>query len=207
TGVNSDMPGGRVTVSGAERSIRTLGAAGSVDQLRETLVPLGGGRTVRLGDLGTVEDKWTEPRRLARYNGQEAVTFNFLRSRDASEVDLARKVRAEVARIDEAHPELEISQVTSSVKYIEESYMASLEALALGAALAVVVVFIFLRDWRATLIAATAMPMSLIPTFAVLAPMGQSLNGVTLLALSLTIGILVDDAIVEIENIVRHMRD
>lgn len=207
TSVNSDMPGGRVTVSGSERSIRTLGAAGSVDQLRETLVPLGGGRTVRLGDLGTVEDKWTEPRRLARYNGQEAVTFNFLRSRDASEVDLAKKVRAEVARIDEAHPELTISQVTSSVKYIEESYLASLEALALGAALAVLVVFIFLRDWRATLIAATAMPMSLIPTFAVLAPMGQSLNGVTLLALSLTIGILVDDAIVEIENIVRHMRD
>ena len=207
TAVNSDMPGGRVTVSGSERSIRTLGAAGSVDQLRETLIPLGGGRTVRLGDLGTVEDKWTEPRRLARYNGQEAVTFNFLRSREASEVDLAKKVRAEVARIDEAHPELEISQVTSSVKYIEESYLASLEALALGAALAVVVVFIFLRDWRATVIAATAMPMSLIPTFAVLAPMGQSLNGVTLLALSLTIGILVDDAIVEIENIVRHMRD
>ena len=207
TSVNSDMPGGRVTVSGSERSIRTLGAAGSVEQLRETLIPLGGGRTVRLGDLGTVEDKWTEPRRLARYNGQEAVTFNFLRSREASEVDLAKKVRAEVARIDEAHPELEISQVTSSVKYIEESYLASLEALALGAALAVAVVFIFLRDWRATLIAATAMPMSLIPTFAILAPMGQSLNGVTLLALSLTIGILVDDAIVEIENIVRHMRD
>ena len=207
TGVNSDMPGGRVTVAGSERSIRTLGAAGSVEQLRETLIPLGGGRTVRLGDLGSVEDKWTEPRRLARYNGQEAVTFNFLRSREASEVDLAKKVRAEVARIDEAHPELEISQVTSSVKYIEESYLASLEALALGAALAVAVVFIFLRDWRATLIAATAMPMSLIPTFAILAPMGQSLNGVTLLALSLTIGILVDDAIVEIENIVRHMRD
>ncbi|MDY6924084.1 MAG: efflux RND transporter permease subunit, partial [Pseudomonadota bacterium] len=207
TNVNSDLPGGRVTVAGSERAIRTLGAANSIEQLRQTLIPLGDGRTVRLGDLGTVEDKWTEPRRLARYNGQEAVTFNFLRSREASEVTVAEKVREEVARIDEAHPELTISQVTSSVQYIEESYLASLEALALGAFLAVIVVFIFLRDWRATVIAAVAMPMSLIPTFAILGPMDQSLNVVTLLALSLTIGILVDDAIVEIENIVRHMRD
>lgn len=207
TSVNTDLPGGRVTVSGSERAIRTLGAAGSVDQLRQTMIPLGDGRTVRLGDLGTVEDKWTEPRRLARYNGQEAVTFNFLRSRSASEVTVSQKVREEVAKIDEAHPELTISQVTSSVQYIEESYLASLEALGLGALLAVIVVFIFLRDWRATLIAAVAMPMSLIPTFAILGPMDQSLNVVTLLALSLTIGILVDDAIVEIENIVRHMRN
>lgn len=207
TSVNTDLPGGRITVAGSERAIRTLGSAGSVDQLRQTLIPLGGGRNVRLGDLGRVEDKWTEPRRLARYNGQEAVTFNFLRSREASEVKVAEKVRRVVAKIDEAHPELTIEQVTSSVKYIEESYVASLEALLLGAVLAVIAVFIFLRDWRATLIAATAMPMALIPTFAILGPLNQSLNGVTLLALSLTIGILVDDAIVEIENIVRHMRD
>ncbi len=207
TNVNNNLPGGRVTVAGSERAVRTLGAAGSVQQLRETLIPLNGGRTIRLGDLGTVEDKWSEPRRIARYDGQEAVTFGFLRSREASEVKVAEKVRAEVARIDEAHPELTIQQVTSSVKYIEESYIASLEALGLGALLAVIVVFIFLRDWRATVVAAMAMPMSLIPTFAVLAPLDQSLNGVTLLALSLTIGILVDDAIVEIENIVRHMRD
>jgi len=205
--VNSDLPGGRVTVSGSERSIRTLGAAGSIEQLRATLIPLGNGRTVRLGDLGTVEDHWSEPRRLARYNGQEAVTFEFKRSRTASEVKVAERVREEVAKIDEAHPELTIEQVTASVEQIEESYFASLEALLLGAVLAVVVVFIFLRDWRATLITATAIPMSLIPTFAILEPLGQSLNSISLLALSLTIGILVDDAIVEIENIVRHMRD
>jgi HAE1 family hydrophobic/amphiphilic exporter-1 len=207
TSVNSDQPGGRVTISGSERSIRTLGAATSIEALRETLVPLSGGRSVRLGDLGRVEDHWSEPRRLARYNGQEAITFNFLRSRSASEVRIAEQVREAVAKIDEAHPELTIRQVTASVEEIEESYIASLEALLLGAALAVVVVFIFLRDWRATFITATAIPMSLIPTFLVLEPLGQSLNGISLLALSLTIGILVDDAIVEIENIVRHMRD
>jgi HAE1 family hydrophobic/amphiphilic exporter-1 len=205
--VNSDLPGGRVTVGGSERAIRALGAAGSIEQLRETLVPLSSGRTVRLGDLGTVEDHWSEPRRLARFDGQEAVTFNFLRSRSGSEVKVAERVRERVAEIDEAHPELTIETVDSNVKYIEESYIASIEALLLGAVLAVIVVFIFLRDWRATLITATAMPMSLIPTFVVLGPLDQSLNGVTLLALSLTIGILVDDAIVEIENIVRHMRN
>ncbi|WP_332679003.1 efflux RND transporter permease subunit, partial [Brevundimonas sp.] len=207
TSVNNDLPGGRVTISGSERSIRTLGAAGSIEQLRETLIPLGGGRSARLGDLGSVEDHWSEPRRLARYNGQEAVTFNFLRSRSASEVKVAEKVRERVAQIDEAHPELTIEKVTSSVEYIEESYIASIEALLLGAGLAVIVVFIFLRDWRATFITATAMPLSLIPAFAILGPLDQSLNVVTLLALSLTVGILVDDAIVEIENIVRHMRD
>ncbi len=205
--VNSDQPGGRVTISGSERAIRTLGAATSIESLRETLVPLGNGRSVRLGDLGRVEDHWSEPRRLARYNGQEAITFNFLRSRSASEVKIAEKVREAVAKLDADHPELTIHQVTASVEQIEESYVASLEALLLGAVLAVIVVFIFLRDWRATFIAAVAMPMSLIPAFAILGPMGQSLNVVSLLALSLTIGILVDDAIVEIENIVRHMRD
>jgi len=205
--VNNNLPGGRVTIAGSERAVRTLGAATSVAQLRDTLVPLGDGKTVRLDNLGTVEDKWSEPRRLARYNGQEAVTFNFLRSRTASEVKVAEKVREEVKKLDDAHPELTISQVTASVEQIEESYLASLEALLLGAVLAVIIVFIFLRDWRATFIAAMAMPMSLIPTFAILGPLDQSLNVVTLLALSLTIGILVDDAIVEIENIVRHMRD
>ncbi|WP_297800059.1 efflux RND transporter permease subunit [uncultured Brevundimonas sp.] len=207
TGVNNNLPGGRVTVAGSERSVRTVGSATTIEGLASTLVPLGDGRTVRLSDLGQVIDKWGEPRRLARYNGQEAVTFNFLRSREASEVKVAQKVRKEIEKINATHDNLQIEEVTSAVKYIEESYAASLEALALGAVLAVVVVFIFLRDWRATVIAATAMPLSLIPTFAVLAPMDQSLNVITLLALSLTIGILVDDAIVEIENIVRHMRD
>jgi len=205
TNVNNDLPGGRVTVGGSERSIRALGAAGSVAELAETRVPVAGG-SVRLGDLGRVEDAWTEPRSIARYDGQEAVTFDFLRSRDASEVKVAEVVRKKIAEIDKAHPELSIEQINANVEFAEESYIASLEAVGLGALLAVVVVWLFLRDWRATLIAAVAMPLSLIPTFAVLEPLGQSLNMITLLALSLTIGILVDDAIVEIENIVRHMR-
>ncbi|PIB90687.1 efflux RND transporter permease subunit [Caulobacter sp. FWC2] len=203
---NADLPGGRVTISGAERAIRTLGAAGSVEQLRETRVPVSSGGTVRLADLGQVTDHWAEPRSRARYDGQEVVTFNMVRGRGASEVQTAEKIRKAVDKLDKDHPEIEIEEITSNVKYIEESYVASMEALIVGAILAVLVVLLFLRDWRATLLAAVAIPMSLFPTFAILAPLNQSLNGITLLALSLTVGILVDDAIVEIENIVRHMR-
>jgi multidrug efflux pump subunit AcrB len=203
---NADLPGGRVTISGAERAIRTLGAAGSVDALRETRVPVSSGGNVRLADLGEVTDHWAEPRSRARFDGQEVVTFNMIRSRGASEVQTAEKVRKAIEKLDKEHPELQIEEITSNVKYIEESYVASMEALIIGAVLAVLVVLLFLRDWRATLLAAVAIPMSLLPTFAILAPMNQSLNGVTLLALSLTVGILVDDAIVEIENMVRHMR-
>ena len=203
---NADLPGGRVTISGAERAIRTLGAAGSVEQLRETRVPVSSGGTVRLADLGTITDHWAEPRSRARYDGQEVVTFNMVRGRGASEVQTAQKIRKAIEKLDKDHPELQIEEITSNVKYIEESYVASMEALVVGAILAVLVVLLFLRDWRATLLAAVAIPMSLFPTFAILAPMNQSLNGITLLALSLTVGILVDDAIVEIENIVRHMR-
>ncbi|NEX92265.1 efflux RND transporter permease subunit [Caulobacter sp. 17J65-9] len=204
---NADLPGGRTTLAGEERALRTLGGARSMDELREMRIDLPSGRSVRLGDLGRVEDAWTEARGRARFNGEEVVGFSMLRTRDGSEVALARKVRDAVKALDDKHKEVTIEEVTSTVQFVEESYYASMEALGLGALLAVIVVWVFLRDWRATLIAAVAMPMSLIPTFAVLAPLNQSFNVVTLLALSLTIGILVDDAIVEIENIVRHMRE
>ena len=125
---NSDLPGGRVTVAGSERAIRIPGAAGSLDELRATRIPLSGGGSVRLGDLGQVEDTWTEPRAMARHNGQQVVTFNMLRSREASEVKVAERVREVVAEMDEAHPELVIQQVTANVEYIEESYLASMEA-------------------------------------------------------------------------------
>ncbi|MFZ5670384.1 MAG: efflux RND transporter permease subunit [Pseudomonadota bacterium] len=202
---NADLPGGRAEVGGEERAIRTLGGASTVGQLADTRIDVGGGRSVRIGDLGQVVDSWTEPRLRARFNGEEVVSFSMLRTRDGSEVQAGKAVRKAVKALDEARTDLRIEEVTSTVQYVEESYVASVEALGLGALLAVVVVWLFLRDWRATLITAVAMPMSLIPTFAILQPLDQSFNVVTLLALSLTIGILVDDAIVEIENIVRHM--
>ncbi|HEX6865864.1 MAG TPA: efflux RND transporter permease subunit, partial [Caulobacteraceae bacterium] len=204
---NANLPGGRATIGGEEQSIRTLGSAETVAALADTRVDLGGGRSVRLGDLGEVKDSWSERRGLARFNGEEVVGFSMTRTREGSEVKVAERVREEIKKLDDARPDLQIEEVFSTVDFVEESYIASMEALGLGALLAVLVVWLFLRDWRATFITAMAMPLSLIPTFAVLAPLNQSFNVVTLLALSLTIGILVDDAIVEIENIVRHMRE
>jgi HAE1 family hydrophobic/amphiphilic exporter-1 len=203
---NINLPGGRGAIGGAEQAIRTVGSATSIEALRETLIPVGN-RTVRLSDLGEIVDEWSEPRGRARFNGAEVVGFSISRSIGSSELDVYEATMAEIEKLDAERDDLTIEQVTNTTADVINNFHASVEALLLGAGLAVAVVFIFLRDWRATLIAAVAMPMSLIPTFWIMDLWGQSLNVVTLLALSLTIGILVDDAIVEIENIVRHIRD
>ncbi len=203
---NINLPGGRGQIGGEEQAIRTVGSARSVDDLRATLIPVGN-RSVRLGDLGEVADEWSEPRGRARYNGAEVVGFSISRSKQSSELDVYETTKAEIAALDAELDNVTIEEVTNTTSDVINNFHASVEALLLGAGLAVLVVFLFLRDWRATLIAAVAMPMSLIPTFWIMDLTGQSLNVVTLLALSLTIGILVDDAIVEIENIVRHIRD
>lgn len=203
---NINLPGGRGQIGGEEQAIRTVGSAQSVEDLRATLIPVGG-RSVRLGDLGDVVDEWSEPRGRARFNGAEVVGFSISRSRGSSELDVYETTKAEIALLDAELDSVTIEEVTNTTQDVINNFHASVEALLLGAGLAVLVVFLFLRDWRATLIAALAMPLSLIPTFWIMDLTGQSLNVVTLLALSLTIGILVDDAIVEIENIVRHIRD
>jgi HAE1 family hydrophobic/amphiphilic exporter-1 len=203
---NVNLPGGRGEIGGEEQAIRTVGSARSIEALRETLIPVGG-RTVRLGDLGEVTDEWSEPRGRARFNGQEVVGFGVSRAIGSSEVDVYHAVQEAVAELDAERADVTTEEVADTTSDVINNFHASVEALLLGAALAIAVVFIFLRDWRATLITAVAMPLSLIPTFWVMDLTNQSLNVVTLLALSLTVGILVDDAIVEIENIVRHIRD
>jgi len=204
-GSNINLPGGRGEIGGEEQAIRTVGSAGSVEALAQTLIPIGA-RTVRLGDLGQVVDEWSEPRGRARFNGQEVVGFGVVRSIGSSEVDVYEQSVAAIEALDTERADVTIEEVANTTSDVINNFHASVEALVLGAALAVIVVFIFLRDWRATLITAVAMPLSLIPTFWVMDLTNQSLNVVTLLALSLTVGILVDDAIVEIENIVRHIR-
>jgi HAE1 family hydrophobic/amphiphilic exporter-1 len=205
--INANLPGGRTDIGAREQAVRTLGSALTVEGLAGTKIDLPDGRTVRLSDLGRVEDRWGEPRARARFDGEEVVGFGVERTRGAGEVQVAEKVRAAVATLDASRDDVTIEEVTASVSFVEESYFASVEVLLLGAVLAVVVVWWFLRDIRATLISALAMPLSLIPTFAIMAWLDVSFNVVTLLALSLTIGILVDDAIVEIENIIRHIRE
>ena len=202
---NVNLPGGRGEVGGEEQAIRTVGSARTVEQLRETLIPVGS-RTVRLDDLGEITDEWSEARGRARFNGQEVVGFGVIRSIGSSEVDVYKNSIKAIEALDEERPDVTFEVISDSTSDVINNFHASVEALLLGALLAIVVVFLFLRDWRATLITAVAMPLSLIPTFWVMDLTNQSLNIVTLLALSLTVGILVDDAIVEIENIVRHIR-
>lgn len=203
---NVNQPGGRTTLGSAEQTIRTIGSVGDVKDLAEMRLSLADGRSVKLSDLGVVESSWAEPRQRARFDGQEVIGFSVYRSVGTGEVKVAQGVRARVAAFAAEHPEVKIREVTSSTAWVLEGYDAAIEALLLGAALAVIVVWVFLRDVRATLISSAALPMSLIPTFAVMYVLNESLNNITLLGIALVVGILVDDAIVEIENIVRHMR-
>jgi HAE1 family hydrophobic/amphiphilic exporter-1 len=204
---NINLPGGRGTLGESEQSIRTLGSAGSVEELRARPIILPGGRTARLEELAEVTDSTAEVRTAARLNGQPVVAFEVLRTRDSSEVRVAREVAERAAELEREHPGVEVRKVTSTVAFVEAGYIAAVEALLVGMALAVVVVWIFLREWRATLISCIAMPLSLIPTFLIMSWLGYALSNITLLALTLVVGVLVDDAIVEIENIVRHLKE
>ena len=204
--INVNRPGGRGTVGTAEQSIRTLGSAGSVQELRDVRIVLSGGRTARLADLGSVDDGAGEKRQMARLNGAPVVTFGVVRSTGASEVDVADHVDEKLKEFAKDHTNVKIELVSSTTIFARKSYTAAIEALLIGAGLAVLVVWWFLRDTRATLISAAAMPLAILPTFLVMQISGFTLNNIVMLGLSLVVGILVDDAIVEIENIVRHMR-
>lgn len=204
--LNVDLPGGRGRVGASEQTIRTLGAARTVADLRNTEIAIPGGRKVRLSELGEVVDGTAEMRAIARLDGEPAVTFAISRSPGSSEVTVGHGVAAVIEQLRKDYPDVRFELTINLVKFTEEAYAASIEALVIGALLAVVVVWWFLRDMRATLISALAMPLSTIPTFLAMHWLGFTINGVTLLALALVVGILVDDAIVEIENIVRHIR-
>lgn len=201
-----DLAGGRGEVGGQEQSIRTLGAAQTLGDLASTSITLPGNRKVRLDELATVTDTAAEPRTFARFNGQPVVAFAITRATGASDATVGQAVAAKVAELGQAHPDVRFDLIDDTVAYTVGNYESAMHTLIEGAVLAVIVVFIFLRDWRATLIASLALPLSVLPTFWIMSTMGFSLNLVSLLALTLVTGILVDDAIVEIENIVRHMR-
>jgi HAE1 family hydrophobic/amphiphilic exporter-1 len=177
-----------------------------VAELADIRITASDGRIVRIGDLGTVTDSASDLQSISRYNGQPVVGFLVLRSRGASEVQVFDRMDERIRAIEEARPELRIREIGSTVEFIRGMHESSIHALIEGALLACVVVFLILRDWRSTLIAAAAIPLSIMPTFAGMEVLGFTLNMVTLIALALVTGVLVDDAIVEIENIVRHMR-
>ncbi len=203
---NVDLGGGRGEVGGQEQAIRTLAGARSVASLGETRIVLPGGREVRLKELGRVEDANSEPRSFGRLDGQPVVTFAIFRAKGASDLSVGIAVAQAIKELQEARPDVSLSLIDDAVSYTKGNYLAAMETLIEGALLAVLVVFVFLKNWRATLIAAVALPLSAVPAFWAMSLMGFSLNLVSLLGITLVTGILVDDAIVEIENIVRHMR-
>ncbi|KTS08249.1 ABC transporter permease [Methylobacterium radiotolerans] len=203
---SADMAGGRAEVGGQEQSIRALAASASLETLAKTSIVVPGNRKVRLDELATLSDTAEEPRTFARFNGEPVVAFAISRANGASDADVSVGVAKKIAALHAANPNVRFDLIDTSVDNTIGNYHSAMMGLIEGAILAVVVVLLFLRDWRATLIAAVALPLSVLPTFWVMSALGFSLNAVSLLAITLVTGILVDDAIVEIENIVRHMR-
>jgi len=203
---NVDVAGGKSEIGGRQQTIRALASAVTVERLAATAITLPGGRKVRLDQVGSVIDSYKEPKLFARLNGQEVVGFNISRAKGASDVVVAKLVDAKIADMMAHYPNVTVAKVDNPVAYTQGNYNSTMHTLIEGALLAILVVFLFLRDLRATLMATIALPLSILPTFWAMEALGFSLNLVTLLGLTLVTGILVDDAIVEIENIVRHMR-
>ncbi|MDZ4136817.1 MAG: efflux RND transporter permease subunit, partial [Paracoccaceae bacterium] len=203
---NADLGSGRSEIGAGEQAIRTLGDAGTVEALAASTIALPSGRHVRLSELGQVIDTYEELRSFSRLNGEQVVTFSVFRAKGASEVSVAEVVNKTLDEIRAQSPEIGINLVDETVFYTYGNYEAALSTLLEGAFLAVLVVLAFLKNWRATLIAAVALPLSAVPTFWIMDLLGFSLNLVSFLAITLATGILVDDAIVEIENIARHIR-
>jgi len=204
--VQKDNSGGLGEVGGGRQSLRTLGAVANVAEVAAITVPLSDGRLVRLDQIGRISDTHAERSTLAYLDGKPVIAFEVTRTKGFSDVEVAAATQAAVAAFTAAHPEVILTEASTTVTPIIEEYRGSMHLLLEGGVLAVVVVWWFLRDWRATLVSATALPLSVIPAFGVMYALGFSLNTISLLALALVVGILVDDAIVEVENIARHLR-
>jgi multidrug efflux pump subunit AcrB len=204
--VQTESAGGRADLGGSEQPMRTLATVATVEELSRLELTLSNGKHVRLDEIASVKDTVAEQRSFATLNGKSVVGFEITRSKGASEVEVGAAVQKALADLKAAHPDLELTQAFDFVTPVQEEFDASMTMLYEGAVLAVIVVWFFLRNWRATFVSAVALPLSAIPAFIGMHYMGFTTNVVTLLALSLVIGILVDDAIVEVENIERHLR-
>jgi multidrug efflux pump subunit AcrB len=201
-----NLAGGRAGIGGRDEAIRTLAGSNTVAGLAATMISLPSGGEVRLDDLGIVTDTVAERSTFARANGEPVVAVAITRAKGASDVVVAKQVQARIDQLTSADPTVDLKVIDSSVEFTRGHYVDAIETLFAGAALAVLIVFLFLRDWRLTVIAAISLPLSIFPAFWAMDLLGFSLNLVSLLAITLSTGVLVDDAIVEVENIVRHIR-
>lgn len=205
--VQQESGSGRADIGGARQTIRTTATVATAAELAALEITLPDGRRLRLGDVASVQDTVAEPSSIALLDGKPVVGFEVTRAEGAGEVEVAQQLRAALDRLRVQYPDLQITEAFNRVDAVQENYSGSMLLLYEGCFLAVVVVLLFLRDGRATLISATALPLSILPTFALMHfGFGLTLNLVTLLSLSLVVGVLVDDAIVEVENIERHLR-
>jgi HAE1 family hydrophobic/amphiphilic exporter-1 len=205
TATNLNDTGGRADLGGSEQTVRVLGEASDVTAIAAATIPIANGSYIRLSDIATIDDGAGEQRAFARLDGTPVVAFQVSKTKEASDVSTEDRVLRAVAELQKANPGVTFVKVVSTVDNTRRSFSATMHVLWEGMVLAALVVYLFLRSWRATVIAALAMPLSLIPTFAVMVIFGFSLNSITLLGLTLVIGILVDDAIVEIENIEKRI--
>lgn len=204
--MQSDTSGGQGEVGGQRQSLRTLAAIDDPAQLAAISIPAANGQSVTLGQIGTIKDGFAERSSRSFRDGKEIVAFTVERSLGFGDVAVAGNVRKRIEAFAAERPEARISEISNTIAPIQDNYEGSIHLLLEGAFLAVLVVWWFLRDWRATLISATALPLSIIPTFGAMYLAGFTLNMISLLSIALVIGILVDDAIVEVENIERHLR-
>jgi multidrug efflux pump subunit AcrB len=203
---NVNAGGGRAEIGGTRQSVRVTGNAKTAYELSQTNIPIGGGRSAKLADIAQVSDSYGEITSKGKFNGKPVAVFGLTRARGASDVTVYDSAIDSLKKLEAENPGVSFRQIYTTVNYTKEQYETSMASMVEGAILAVIVVFFFLRDWRATIISAIAIPLSAIPTFWFMDLLGFSLNSLSLLALGLVAGVLVDDAIVEIENIVRHMR-
>lgn len=201
-----DASGGQTKIGGSEQSIRTIATVKTAAEIGAMDIALSDGRHIRLDQVAKIHDGIAERRSAALLNGKPVIGFEITRSKGASEVDVEKGVIEALDKLKTAHPDIKITEAFNFVKPVADNYKGSMSLLYEGAILAILVVWLFLRDWRATIIAATALPLSILPAMIGMYYFGFTLNTVTLLAMSLVVGILVDDAIVEIENIIRHLR-
>jgi multidrug efflux pump subunit AcrB len=203
--IQQEAPGGRTDLGGMEQSVRTVATVQTAEQLAQMEISIRDGRRVRLDQVANVSDSIAERRSAALHNGREVVGFEVIRSLGASDVEVGKGVAKALESLKQTHPQITVERVFNTIDQVYETYKGSMEMIFEGALLAVIVVIFFLRNTRATIVAATALPLAVIPTFALMYVFGFTINVVTLLALSLVVGVLVDDAIVEIENIMRHL--
>ncbi len=202
---NLDVPGGQVRRDGKAVSLRTQGQYKSAAQIENVILRSSAGSTVRVKDVGEVVDGFQDRTSTTRLNGADAVSFSVRKQSGANTVEVQRKIDAALEKAGPSFPQLAIKQVHTDAEGIMENVVDVRGHIIFGGIMAVLVVFVFMRDWRSTAITALALPTSVIATFFFMYAIGFTINMMTLMALSLVIGILIDDAVVVRENIYRHM--